>query len=560
MTDNMYHFDLPTSNQSIIKVVGVGGGGSNAVNYMYSKGIKDVEFIVCNTDKQALDSSPVSTKLQIGLSSTNGLGAGGNPEKGKNAAIESKDDIERLLSKDTKMLFITAGMGGGTGTGAAPVIAEVASELDILTVGIVTKPFAFEGKKKMQAAEKGIDEFRKYCDTVIVIMNEKLREMYGSLSISEAFANADDILTTAAKGIAEIITVPGHINVDFEDVKTVMKKAGTAVMGSAKAEGENRARRAIEEALNSPLLNQRQINGAEKILLSIRSGEKAELQMNELDDISSYMRDYASSEAEVIFGHGMDSQLGEKICVTVIATGGFGKNNDEVKSEEKTREVTHIDLESQKVITQTTAPHEEHQPVKPVMRIEPFQEQEMEPLKDDKYESRINQEEEQEREKHVETFTSEEWDEAVSQYKEEFEEEFMEEEEALKKTEHTSTQGTLPFNYVSESEEHNEEDNEEYSQVDIADAFEHKEESLQIRFARERKEREDKFLDNKVAEKKHEITQEEFKKLHEVPAFKRKNVKFLNIQYSSESNLSKTYLSEDNKIVAKNKFLHDNVD
>ena len=229
MAENMYQFDLPSHHKSIIKVVGVGGGGSNAVNHMHSLGIKDVEFVVCNTDSQALESSPIPSKLQIGVNLTGGLGAGANPEKGRSAAFESKEEIRDLLSEDTKMVFITAGMGGGTGTGAAPVIAQVAKELDILTVGIVTAPFAFEGKKKNEAANDGIQELKKYCDTVLVIMNDKLREIYGNLSIREAFAQADNVLTTAAKGIAEIITVPGYVNVDFEDVKTVMKNAGPAV-------------------------------------------------------------------------------------------------------------------------------------------------------------------------------------------------------------------------------------------------------------------------------------------------------------------------------------------
>ncbi|MEO1254534.1 MAG: cell division protein FtsZ, partial [Bacteroidota bacterium] len=349
MAENMYQFDLPSHHKSIIKVVGVGGGGSNAVNHMYSLGIRDVEFVVCNTDHQALESSAVPSKLQIGTNLTSGLGAGANPEKGRNAAIESKEEIRDLLSQDTKMIFITAGMGGGTGTGAAPIIAQVASELDILTVGIVTAPFAFEGKKKMKAAEDGIKELKKYCDTVLVIMNDKLREVYGNLSISDAFAQADNVLTTAAKGIAEIITVPGYVNVDFEDVKTVMKNAGPAVMGSAKTIGDNRARRAAEEALNSPLLNQQDIYGAEKILLSIISGEEAELQMDELTDITDYIQEYAGDDAEVIFGHGVDSTLGENIRVTVIATG-FGKVDDEGEYISKDEEAKRFDLNSQKEI------------------------------------------------------------------------------------------------------------------------------------------------------------------------------------------------------------------
>ncbi|MEQ9052625.1 MAG: cell division protein FtsZ, partial [Marinoscillum sp.] len=323
MAENMYQFDLPTHHKSIIKVIGVGGGGSNAVNHMYNLGIKDVEFVVCNTDIQALESSPVPNKLQLGVNLTAGLGAGANPEKGKHAALESTEDIREMLSEDTKMVFITAGMGGGTGTGAAPVIAQIAKEMDILTVGIVTAPFMFEGRKKIQAANDGIAELKANCDTVLVILNDKLREIFGNLPIREAFGQADNVLTTAAKGIAEIITVPGYVNVDFEDVKTVMKNAGAAVMGSAQTHGENRGRRAAEEALNSPLLNNQNVNGADKILLSIMSGEDAELQMDELADITDYMQEFAGEDAEVIFGHGVDADLGMNIRVTVIATG-FG--------------------------------------------------------------------------------------------------------------------------------------------------------------------------------------------------------------------------------------------
>ncbi|HEY9117791.1 MAG TPA: cell division protein FtsZ, partial [Roseivirga sp.] len=250
-----YMFELPKHHKSIIKVIGVGGGGSNAVNHMFNQGIKDVEFVVCNTDAQALKSSPVPNRLQLGMGLTEGLGAGANPDIGKHAALESKEDIRAMLSDDTKMVFITAGMGGGTGTGAAPVIAKIARDMDLLTVGIVTAPFSFEGKKKTDAANKGIAELKENCDTVLVILNDKLREVHGNLPISKAFGEADNVLTTAAKGIAEIITVPGYVNVDFMDVQTVMKGAGAAVMGSATADGEGRALRAAEMAISSPLLN-----------------------------------------------------------------------------------------------------------------------------------------------------------------------------------------------------------------------------------------------------------------------------------------------------------------
>ncbi|GGG35038.1 cell division protein FtsZ [Hymenobacter glacieicola] len=316
-----FTFDIPAQSKSIIKVIGVGGGGSNAVNHMFSQGIKDVEFVICNTDKQALASSTVPNRLQIGADLTEGLGAGANPERGKQAAIESREQIRELLSNGTKMVFITAGMGGGTGTGAAPVIAKVAKELGILTVGIVTAPFMFEGKKKRQQAEHGIKELSDNCDTVLVILNDKLREIYGNLPIRSAFAKADNVLSTAAKSIAEIITVTADVNVDFEDVKTVMKDSGAAVMGSSITEGENRAKRSAEEALASPLLNNTDIHGAQKILLSIMSGDQAELEMDELTEITEYIQDKAGQNAEVIFGHGIDPTLGQSIRVTVIATG-----------------------------------------------------------------------------------------------------------------------------------------------------------------------------------------------------------------------------------------------
>jgi len=322
-----YKFDIPSQTKSIIKVIGVGGGGSNAVNHMFGQGIKDVEFVVCNTDAQALKSSTVPNKLQIGMDLTEGLGAGANHERGKQAAIESKEQIRELLGTDTKMVFITAGMGGGTGTGAAPVIAKVAKELDILTVGIVTAPFMFEGRKKRAAADNGIKELSDNCDTVLVILNDKLREIFGNLPIRAAFAKADNVLTTAAKSIAEIITVTSEVNVDFEDVKTVMKDSGAAVMGSAITEGENRALRAAEEALSSPLLNNTDIHGAQKILLSIMSGDQAELEMDELTEITEFIQDKAGEEAEVIFGHGIDPELGQSIRVTVIATGFAREGN-----------------------------------------------------------------------------------------------------------------------------------------------------------------------------------------------------------------------------------------
>ena len=313
-------FDLPKGTTSIIKVIGVGGGGSNAVNHMFDQEIKGVDFIVCNTDRQALDISPVPYKIQLGPSLTEGRGAGAIPEIGRNAAVENIDDIRTLLSSGTKMVFVTAGMGGGTGTGAAPVIAQVAKELNILTVGIVTVPFAFEGRRRRQQAEEGLDVMRQCVDTLLVINNERLREVGGNMSLAQAFAMADNVLATAAKGIADVITTTGAINVDFNDVNTVMRDSGVAIMGSSVAEGEGRAITAVQEALNSPLLNDNNIEGAKYILLNITYGD-IEVTMDEIGEITDYIQDEAGSTADVIWGHGYDPSLGNKLSVTLVATG-----------------------------------------------------------------------------------------------------------------------------------------------------------------------------------------------------------------------------------------------
>lgn len=326
MNSNMIKFDLPKNQSSIIKVLGVGGGGSNAVNHMFSQGIEGVDFIVCNTDSQALEISPVPNKVQLGVSLTEGKGAGSKPDVGKNAAIEDLDSIREMLSKNTKMIFITAGMGGGTGTGAAPVIAQAAKEMGVLTVGIVTIPFSFEGRKRRLQAEEGLKQLKANVDALIVICNDKLRELYGNLTMTEAFSRADNVLTTAAKGIAEIITLTGGINVDFADVKTVMTDSGVALMGSGTAEGENRAIKAVEAALTSPLLNDNIIRGAKNVLLNITSG-KEELLMDEISEITDYIQDECGSTADVIWGYGRDERLGNKISVIVVATG-FGENSD----------------------------------------------------------------------------------------------------------------------------------------------------------------------------------------------------------------------------------------
>ncbi len=316
----MIEFDIPKEMSSIIKVIGVGGGGSNAVNHMFNQGIVGVDFIVCNTDRQALDISPVPNKIQLGLNLTEGRGAGMMPEVGMNAAIENIEELREVLSRNTKMLFVTAGMGGGTGTGAAPVIAQVAKDLGILTVGIVTIPFDFEGRKRRLQAEEGLEKMRQNVDTLLIINNEKLREFGKNMSLTKAFAEADNILTVAAKGIAEVISVTGLVNVDFNDVNTVLRNSGHAIMSSASAEGENRAVDAVQASLNSPLLNENDINGAKYVLLNITYGDM-EVMMDEITSITDFIQDAAGANADVIWGHGYDPSLGNKISITLIATG-----------------------------------------------------------------------------------------------------------------------------------------------------------------------------------------------------------------------------------------------
>ena len=343
-------FDLPKEQSSIIKVIGVGGGGSNAVNHMYRQGIKGVDFVVCNTDHQALDTSPVPTKIPLGQSLTEGRGAGSIPDVGKNAAIENLEDVNEILAKNTKMIFVTAGMGGGTGTGAAPVIAQAAKDMGILTVGIITVPFTFEGRKRRTQAEEGIEKMRESVDTLLVINNDKLREMFGNLTLVNAFENADDVLAIAAKGIAEVISVTGQINVDFNDVNTVMKDSGVAIMGSAEAEGENRAIKCVENALNSPLLNDNNIDGAKYVLLNITYGTQAVL-MDEISDITDYIQEEAGSTADVIWGHGYDDSLGDKLCVTIIATGFNTTPHTGLSMKAPKKNIMNLEDDSPEIIT-----------------------------------------------------------------------------------------------------------------------------------------------------------------------------------------------------------------
>ncbi|MEL6667387.1 MAG: cell division protein FtsZ [Bacteroidota bacterium] len=336
-------FDIPQGEAPIIKVIGVGGGGSNAVNHMYSQGIIGVDFAISNTDAQAMELSAVPTKIQLGPELTEGRGAGSKPNVGKLACEESIDEVRKYLSNNCKMLFVTAGMGGGTGTGAAPIIARTAREMDILTVGIVTVPFTFEGRRRTNQAMDGLRDLKDNVDTLIMISNDKLRQIHGNLNLSQAFAKADNILTTAAKGIAEIITVPGYVNVDFEDVNTVMRESGVAIMGTATAEGEDRARQAVDQALHSPLLEDNDIRGARHILLNITSGT-SEVTMDEIFEITEFVQEEAGYGTDLIWGNCFDESLGDAISVTVIATG-FEHGRMIQEDAEPKRQVVHLDEE-----------------------------------------------------------------------------------------------------------------------------------------------------------------------------------------------------------------------
>jgi cell division protein FtsZ len=337
-------FDLVKDERSIIKVIGVGGGGSNAVNHMYLNGIKGVDFAICNTDNQALEESPIPVKICLGPTLTEGRGAGSKPEIGKQACIESVEEVRKFLEDGTKMLFITAGMGGGTGTGAAPIIAKVSRDLNILTVGIVTLPFKFEGLTRSRQALEGLEELKNHVDAILVISNDRLSEIYGDLQLTKAFQNADDILSTAAKGIAEIITLPGKINVDFEDVNTVMRDSGVAIMGNALVGGDNRAKIAIEHALSSPLLKDNDIRGAQHILLNITTSMEHEVTMSELGEITEYMQEEAGYGTNLIWGHCNDPELGDKLSITLIATG-FEESGRKAAKKEAERIVVPLEPE-----------------------------------------------------------------------------------------------------------------------------------------------------------------------------------------------------------------------
>lgn len=520
----MIKFDLPKNQSSIIKVMGVGGGGSNAVTNMFNEGIRGVDFIVCNTDAQALEASEVPIKIQLG---NKGLGAGSIPSVGKEAAREKADEIREVLEKHTQMLFITAGMGGGTGTGAAPVIAEIAKELGILTVGIVTMPFSFEGRKRRMQAEEGLEELKRHVDTLLIIVNDKLRLLSGDLKLSQAFAKADSVLTTAAKGIAEIITVTGYINVDFEDVKTVMKDSGTAIMGSAIVEGEGRATKAIQEALESPLLNDNKIEGASDILLYFSSGED-EISMDEVMEVTDYIQREAGPSADIIWGNGVEESLGKKISITLIATGFETKK-------EAQKEIIRYDLNKKKPEKPSEKPPEISKPDQ-----EEKEEIKLIRKKEDKPEENPDQKTGVERTIVFDLTTGE------------------------KKTREKSSVHFSETSYESKKEESTAEKSkaeEDQAEMKSKEELREREEKVHEELEKMSQERIQKLKDLSVNLR----SSRDLSKLEDEPAYIRRKVKLTDTPSSSESQVSRFYLSEDkdeNKSSLKknNSFLHDKPD
>ena len=527
----MMKFDLPKDQSSIIKVIGVGGGGSNAVNHMYRQGIKGVDFIVCNTDHQALDMSPVPVKIPLGQSLTEGRGAGSIPDVGKNAAIENLDEIKEILEKNTKMVFVTAGMGGGTGTGAAPVIANAAKEMGILTVGIVTVPFTFEGKKRMNQATDGIETMRDVVDTLLVINNDKLREKYGNLSLINAFEQADDVLTIAAKGIAEVISVTGQINVDFNDVNTVMKDSGVAIMGSAEAEGDERATQCVESALSSPLLNDNNIKGATYVLLNITYGSKVVL-MDEISDITDYIQQEAGSTADVIWGHGYDESLGDKLCVTIIATGFQKSPNTGLPLKEKPKKVMDLnDEDYPTIITEKiSSPIESNNNISDHHDRELLEEEE--PYMISKEQSNEN----------IDV-------------------------EPINKP-NPDSDGKVRFYLEEEEEDHQTEINSDPINENWTEKIEVKVAEPTQPTVEENRELTDQRLEKIKKESQKMKSPMGINELENEPAYKRRNIQLDDVQHSSDSQVSKFSLGdiEDengnkrNGLNENNSFLHDNVD
>jgi len=533
---------------SIIKVIGVGGGGGNAVNHMYLSGITGVDFIICNTDAQALESSPIPNKVQLGASLTEGMGAGSIPEVGKNSAIENIDDIKAMLGSTTKMLFITAGMGGGTGTGASPIIAKAAKELDILTVAIITTPFSFEGKRRRLQADEGMEELKKYVDSYLVISNDRLREIFGNLTLGSAFGQADDILTTAAKGIAEIITVPGYINVDFKDVRTVMKDSGVAIMGSFAAEGEDRALQAVEGALASPLLKDNEIEGARYILLNISSGLR-EVTMDEVSVITDYIQEKAGLSADLIWGNCTDESLSDKLSVTIIATG-FQTSEERVNEEKNKKKISLLTPEEAPLVRPVEPVNSFIQP-KTTPSYEPVLKTKEEVSQADLFGGMFNKSEQQkvqEPENNVVRHTLMEEEPHVEEAKEtgfEFEVKLAEtnfvfETPVAQMPPMREPEPEIEMPVVGLDDDKNDESMEEQLKKSKERILRLKDLSMKLR------------------------TTNGLQELENEPAYKRKQMQLQQVQHSSESQVSRFTLSNDQdggtEIRPNNSFLHDNVD
>ncbi|MBC7417760.1 MAG: cell division protein FtsZ [Pedobacter sp.] len=544
-------FEMLKDKSSIIKVIGVGGGGGNAVNHMYLSGINGVDFIICNTDAQALESSPIPNKVQLGASLTEGMGAGSIPEVGKNSAIENIEDIKDMLGSTTKMLFITAGMGGGTGTGASPIIAKAAKELDILTVAIITTPFSFEGKRRKQQAEDGLEELKKYVDSYLVISNDRLREIFGNLTLGSAFGQADDILTTAAKGIAEIITVAGYINVDFKDVRTVMKDSGVAIMGSFAADGENRALIAVEGALASPLLKDNEIEGARYILLNISSGLR-EVTMDEVSIITNFIQDKAGLSADLIWGNCSDESLGDSLSVTIIATG-FQTSEQRVNEEKSKKKITVL-LPDEALLVRPVEPVNSFIQHKEAPSYEPVLKAKVEPAQPDLFgglfsKAKVNKTKGNEEVRHsLDEEEKPQGDDEPNADGFEFEVKVAETQYVFEKPIGKQEKEDEPLQQIPAVEE------------PVAGLDDDKDDASMEEQLRKSKERIMRLKDLSMKLR----TSNGLQELENEPAYKRKQMQLQEVQHSSESQVSRFTLSNDKdgttEIRPNNSFLHDNVD
>ena len=543
-------FEMLKDKSSIIKVIGVGGGGGNAVNHMYRQGITGVDFIICNTDAQALEFSPIPNKVQLGASLTEGMGAGSIPEVGKNSAIENIDDIKQMLGSTTKMLFITAGMGGGTGTGASPIIAQAAKELDILTVAIITTPFSFEGKRRKMQAEDGLDELKKYVDSYLVISNDRLREIFGNLTLGSAFSQADDILTTAAKGIAEIITVPGYINVDFKDVRTVMKDSGVSIMGSFACDGEDRAMKAVEGALASPLLKDNEIEGARYILLNISSGLR-EVTMDEVSIITDYIQEKAGLSADLIWGNCIDENLEDKLSVTIIATG-FQTTEQRANEKKNVKKISMLTPEEAPLVrplepvNSFIAPKSEVPSTEPVLKAKEKQSDLFGDLFNANKPKRA-----EEPENTVIKHTLIEIEEEVPAAETQQQEQGFEFEIKVAETDYVFETPVADFSPQIEVPK------DEIAEIGLDD---HKnDESIEDQLKKSK----ERILRLKDLSMKLRTTNG-LQELENEPAYKRKQMQLQQVQHSSESQVSRFTLSNDEdgstEIRPNNSFLHDNVD